>query len=115
MRLAPESPDYVHHESKNDAEQNASGQRKIECRVPAAIDDVTGEASNWEIRFAEQNQDQPYYEQHAAQEYKQFAHIRHKKSVNHFLCGLGADGDRRPGWLAAPRQKTLRGGEDPMV
>jgi hypothetical protein len=79
MPSAPESPDHIHHEGEDDAEQNAGRQRKIECRVFAAIDDVTRKASDREIGFAEQNQEQAHYQQHAAQEDKQFAHVCHQE------------------------------------
>src|SRR6266576_203345 len=82
LALLPlESPNHVQHHRKHHAQQNRSGQRKIKRRVLAAIDDVPGKSTEWNIHPAEQHQHQPANYQDQSKEQQQFAQIRHRFSL----------------------------------
>ena len=54
--LAAESADYIQHKREDHAQQNGSGEWKIECRVLAAVEDVAGQAADGQMSASEQDE-----------------------------------------------------------
>lgn len=69
-RLPPEAADHVHHKRDENAENNASHDRKIERRVLTAIEDVARQASDGQVRAPGKDEDSSNHEHEQAKEDK---------------------------------------------
>ncbi len=75
--LSAEPSNCVQDEGKDYAEQDRCGERKIERRVLAPIDDVTGKAPQRQVTAAEQKNDESSDDEHGAKDDQEFADVGH--------------------------------------
>jgi exodeoxyribonuclease VII large subunit len=79
--LPSEARHDVQHHREHHAKQNRCRQRKIECRVLSAVIDVSRQASEWQIRLAQQHQRQPRQHRHAPDEHECLSQVVHTASL----------------------------------
>lgn len=75
--LSAEPSNRVQDEGKDYAEQDRCGERKVERRVLAPIDDVTGKAAQRQVTAAEQKNDESGDDEHGAKDDQEFADVGH--------------------------------------
>ena len=75
--LMPKPAYRVQQQRQHHAEQNRSGDWKIESRMFAAIDYVTGKATKWKIRPAQQDEHNSPDCDDRAQQNQQFSQVCH--------------------------------------
>jgi len=68
---------HIKQNAEHHAQQDGSGQRKVECRVFAAINNVAREASDWEIAAAQQYERDPRNHHDRAKKNQQFSNVHH--------------------------------------
>ena len=79
--LSPEAAQEEKYQRENDADQDRSGQRKVECRVLAAVENIARESAQRQAGPAEQHHDAPDDNKRETKTYEQTPEIEHNLSL----------------------------------
>lgn len=77
-----EPADYVQHEREDHTQQDRGREWEIECRVLAAIENVTRQAADGQMSAAEQDQREAGDHQNDAKNDEDFSEVGHIKSLS---------------------------------
>ena len=75
--LAAEAADEVKQKRQHDAQKERCGEGKVKSGVLAAIEEVSREAPDGQIGFAEEHEKQAGEDDDSADEYEEFAEVGH--------------------------------------
>jgi hypothetical protein len=78
VSLVAEAADEVKQNREYDAQNERCGEGKVKGSVLATMEEVSGEASEGQIGFAEEHQKQASEDDDSADEYQKFAEIGHQ-------------------------------------